>query len=123
MEFVPVLAIGALTKKLVDLFKAIRNGDWNAALTLAVVALAGIAAVLVAAQTQWAESLQFGGIPLADLSFWSIAFLGTSVASFGALFGYDIPKSLDPTARTERKALFFDSGPTRAVAATEEPGE
>ena len=119
MEFVPLLAIGALAKKIVDLIKAVRTGDWNGALTLLVVGLAGVAAVLIAAQTEWAGALQFGGVVLADLGFWSIVFLGVSVASFGALFGYDIPMSLDQSVKTERKVMFFEDAPATASEVAE----
>ena len=105
MEFVPILAIGALTKKLVDLIKAVRSKDWNAVLTLLVVAASGVVAVLVAAQTNWANSITLGELPLAQLSLASQIFVGVSVASFGALFGYDIPMQIDRSVTTSRRSL------------------
>lgn len=105
MEFVPLLAIGALTKKLVDLAKALRTRDFNGALTMVAVALAGVAAVWVASRTAWASTITLGGRSLGDLSFLSIVFVGVNVASFGALFGYDIPSQLDNSLTTTRREL------------------
>lgn len=105
MEFVPLLAIGALTKKIVDLIKAVRTGDVNGAVTMIVVALAGIVSVWVAAQTAWASSISLGGEALGSLSFLSLVFVGVNVASFGALFGYDIPNQLDRSVTTTRREL------------------
>lgn len=105
MEFVPLLAIGALTKKLVDLAKAIRTGDTNGALTMLAVAVAGVVSVLIASQTAWASTITLGGKPLGDLSFLSLVFVGVNVASFGALFGYDIPSQLDRSQVTTRREL------------------
>ena len=105
MEFVPLLAIGALAKKLVDLAKAIRTGDWNGAFTMAIVATAGVLSVFIAAETQWSSGITLGGEALGNLTAASKVFVGVSVASFGALFGYDIPQNLDHSVRTKRQEL------------------
>ncbi len=105
MEFVPLLAIGALTKKLVDLVKAVRTGDINGAVTMLVVAVAGILSVWVGSRTAWASTITLGGKQLGDLSFLSIVFVGVNVASFGALFGYDIPSQLDRSLTSTRREL------------------
>lgn len=105
MEFVPLLAIGALAKKLVDFVKALRTGDVNGAVTMLVVAGAGIISVLIAAETEWASTITLGGQALGEISFLSKVFAGVSVASFGALFGYDIPMNLDRSVTTTRREL------------------
>lgn len=99
MEFVPILALSALVKKLVDFFKFLTNRDWNGAITMLVTWGAGIVALLVASQTDWADGINIGDKTLASLSFLSMVFVGMSVSSFGAVAGYDIPKSVGPTGQ------------------------
>ena len=54
------LVFGAVVLKLVDFIKYARNGDWNGVLTLLIGWLAGLVAVFVFVQTEWADEITIG---------------------------------------------------------------
>jgi uncharacterized membrane protein len=100
VEFVPIIALAALVKKVVDFLKFITNRDVNGIVTQLVAWAAGVLALLLAAQTDWADGIKIGDMSLATLNFWSLLFVGLSVSSFGSVAGYDIPRKLDRTTPT-----------------------
>ena len=115
MEFVPLVALGALVKKLVDFMKDLTNRSWNGVLTQLALWAAGVGAMLLFTQTNWAEGISVGGISAAELSVVSQVFVGLSVSSFGSVAGFDIPKALDPTVQTPIRSLIPGKGATVPV--------
>lgn len=95
MEFVPMLLLAALVNKVMDVIKAVTNKDKNGYVTILTAWVAGIVAVLLAAQTDF--EFPFGDFVLGDLNIYSQVFLGLTIASTGATLLYDVPKRLDNT--------------------------
>lgn len=94
MDFVPLLVMTALVKKVVDFVKYVVNGDVNALVTQLVAWGMGIALAFIAANSDWAESILINSIPLAALSGWSLVFVGVNIASLAG-FGWDAIKAID----------------------------
>lgn len=105
MEFVPLLALAALVASLINFLKYVRSGDTNGALTQLSVWVAGVVAVVLVAQTDWADTLIFASIPLSDMNFASLVFFGVSVGSVGSA-GHELVKSLDNTDSAAKPDLF-----------------
>lgn len=105
MEFVPLLALAALVATLINFLKYVRNSDTNGALTQLSVWAAGVAAVLLVAQTDWSNALVFGEIALSDMNLASQIFLGLSVGSVGSV-GHEVIKSLDDSDSASKPKLF-----------------
>jgi ABC-type transport system involved in cytochrome c biogenesis permease subunit len=94
MEFLPVVAMAALTLKLIDFLRYCRGGDMNGILTQAAAWIAGVVVVLLVAQTDWADGIAVGDMNLSTLGFWSLVFYGLSAGS-GASFVKDTLKAVD----------------------------
>jgi vacuolar-type H+-ATPase subunit I/STV1 len=94
MEFLPAVAMMALIVKFVDFLRYARAGDANGVFTQVFVWVAGIAGVLLAAQTDWAEEIMIGDRSLAALGIWSLVFGGLTFGSAGSLIK-DTLKSVD----------------------------
>lgn len=85
MEFVPVLAMLALIKKVIDLFKYVTNRDVNGVVTTLSSFVAGVVVVLLFAQSNFAEGIAIGDASLATLNFAALVILGLSIASGAGL--------------------------------------
>lgn len=96
MEFIPVVAMAALTLKLIDFLRYLRGGDMNGALTQLCAWIAGVVVVLIVAQTDWADGIAIGDMSLGTLGFWSLVFYGLSAGS-GASAVKDVIKAVDNT--------------------------
>lgn len=94
MEFIPVVAMAALTLKLIDFLRYCRAGDMNGALTQLAAWVAGIVVVLLVAQTDWANGIAIGDMNLSTLGFWSLVFYGLTAGS-AASFTKDALKAFD----------------------------
>lgn len=94
MEFVPVLALGALVFVLVVFLKNLTAGRWGSAITQLVAWGAGIGAVFVLAETSFAGGIGIGDQNLADVSAWSKVFVGLLVASLLSAFN-ELKKAID----------------------------
>lgn len=94
MEFVPLLVMTALVKKVVDFVKYGTSGDVNAVVTQLTAWAAGVAAAFLAANSDWGDSIMVNGDPLAFLNGWSLTLLGVNIASVAG-FGWDTLKALD----------------------------
>lgn len=84
MEFIPTIALAALTLKIIDFLRYCKAADLNGVCTQAFAWIAGIVAVLIAAQTDWASGIQIGDRSLAHLGFWSLVFYGLTAGSIGS---------------------------------------
>jgi len=96
MDFLPVVAMAALTLKIIDFLRYVRAGDRNGVLTQLFSWLAGVVVVLLVAQTAWADGITIGDMNLHTLGFWSLVFYGLSVGS-GASLTKDTLKAVDNT--------------------------
>jgi EamA domain-containing membrane protein RarD len=90
------LIFGALILKLVDFFKYLKNGDANGIISMVMTWIAGIVAVFLILQTQWADEIKLGAESLDKLNFGSKLVLGL-VASAIASYLYDVKKAVDNT--------------------------
>ncbi len=81
MDWVAGVAFLFLVKKFVDFLRYATNRDVNGVVTQLVAWTAGVGAVLIGAQTQWANDITVGSATLAHLSFWSQLFVGLTLAS------------------------------------------
>lgn len=96
MDFVPLVALGALIWKVMDFLKAAKNKDWNVVLTQAIAWIAGIVCVVA-----FAASSNFGGditvmgdLTLSSLSVIEQVIIGM-VLSSSVSVGFDLKKALD----------------------------
>lgn len=83
--FVPTVALLALINKFVDFSKYITNKDVNGALTQVYVWGAGVLGVWLYAQTAWADTINFGDLPLSKFNGASIVAVGFAIASAGSV--------------------------------------
>ncbi len=96
MEFIPVLALVLLTKKLLDTLKYLSNSDWNGVVTQLIAWVGGVVAVLLVSATDWADTIQVGDLNLGALNTWSLIFVGLTISST-ASFVHDVTKAVDNT--------------------------
>lgn len=96
MEFIPVVAMAALTLKVIDFLRYCRAADVNGVTTQLASWIAGIVVVLLVAQTDWASGIAIGDMNLGTLGFWSLVFYGLSAGS-AASFAKDALKAVDNT--------------------------
>jgi hypothetical protein len=85
MEFVPIVVLLATVKKIVDLMRYARGGDYNGVITQLVVWAAGVAVVALAANTVWADGIVFGDTRLAGLNLASQVLAGIALGSAASL--------------------------------------
>lgn len=120
MEFIPVVAMAALTLKIVDFLRYCRAADLNGILTQLAAWIAGVVVVLLVAQTDWADGIGIGDMDLGTLSFWSLVFYGLSAGS-GASFVKDSLKAVDNSNSAAIPTL-VPAGERRAVSAPRDVG-
>lgn len=95
MDFVPLLALGTLTYKLLDFLKYLRAGAWNDVTTQASAWVAGVVATFLVAQTEFAAGIQVGDVTLAELNGWSLLFFGLVATSLLSTV-HDFSKAVNP---------------------------
>jgi hypothetical protein len=103
VEVIPAIGLAALVKKFVDFVKLALARD-PGAITQLIAWGAGIAAVVLFAQSDWASGIQVADTTLADLNFWSQAIVGLGVSS-AAGFGTDAVKALDDSDTARMPSL------------------
>jgi hypothetical protein len=96
MELVPVILIGTLAYTAVIFLKNLSAQQWRSAVTQVVAWLAGIGAMLVLAETQFAGGITVGGVPADRLEFWSKVFVGVLAASLLSTV-HELKKAFDRT--------------------------
>lgn len=107
MEFVPALAVLFLVKKIIDTLRYATSRDVNGVTTQLITWVAGVASVLLAAQTAWANGIEVGGMSLHQLNTWSQVFVGLTVAS-GASVVTDTLKAVDNHTNAKIPPLLED---------------
>jgi hypothetical protein len=111
MEFVPLIVLTALIKKIVDTVKYLVAGDVNAVVTQFLAWAAGIALAFVAANSDWGDTIMVNGQTLGGLNGWSLAFVGINLASLAG-FGWDTLKAIDNTNSAAVPTLLAPHSPT-----------
>ncbi|MBM0203496.1 hypothetical protein JNW90_10505 [Micromonospora sp. STR1s_5] len=101
MEFVPMLVLLALAKKLVDLGRYASGRDLNGVVTQLVAWAAGVVVVIAFAASDWASLVTFGDLSLAKMGLMSQILAGLTVGSTASL-GQDLLKAVDQN-QSERK--------------------
>jgi hypothetical protein len=94
MEFVPLLLMVSIVKKVVDFVKYATSGDVNALVTQLVAWAVGIGLAFLAATSDWADNFDVNGQPVSTLNGWSLVFVGLAIASTAG-FGWDAVKAID----------------------------
>jgi Na+/proline symporter len=99
----PVL-LGLLVWKLLDFVKYLRAGDRNGIITQLSAFVIGVVAVLVVAQSDFAEQVQVGAFRLSTLGLASQIVVGLVVSSLAGV-GVDVVKSIDGTQSAAKPTL------------------
>lgn len=120
MDFLPVVAMAALTLKLIDLARYGRAGDVNGIVTQLASWTAGVLVVLLVAQTDWADGIEIGDMNLSTLGFWSLVFYGMSAGSAASVVK-DSLKAVDNTNSAAIPTL-VPTGEHRAHSAPRDMG-
>ena len=97
-QAVALLAIALLANKIIELIKYLRVKDWNAAVTLLTLFVAGVVALTLAAHASVTEHTIIPGttVELGTLEFASLVLLGLMITATGSTI-YDFKKSFDNT--------------------------
>ena len=104
MEFVPLIAMAALVFAIINFVKYVKAGDTNGIVTQLSVWAAGVAVVLLVAQTDLATRIAVGDEPLSALNVWSLLFVGLTIGSTGTLLN-DFKKAFDNTDSAHTTSL------------------
>ena len=110
MEFVPAVAMLLLITKVVDFLRYARSRDINGVVTQLTTWIGGVLAVLLVAQTTWADGIAVGDRALSVLDIWSQIFAGLTIAS-GASVVKDFTKSIDNNNSSAIPTLLSQAGP------------
>ncbi len=110
MEFAPLAFLGALVYKFVDFLKFVKAKDWNAAGTQLVAWAAGIVAITLFANSDFAAGIDLGGRSLDSLNFVSQVIVGLSATSLFSSF-YDVKRAIDNTDSARTPALISEATP------------
>lgn len=94
MEFAPIIAMGLLVVSIINFMKYLRAGNTDGWFTQLVVWVSGVVVVVLAAQTDFAGGISIGDMTLSTLNFWSLVFVGLTLASVGS-FAVDLRKAID----------------------------
>lgn len=116
MEFVPILVMAALAKKLVDVLRFAAGRDLNGVITQVVAWVGGAVVVVAFAASDWASQIQIGDLALAKMSFVSQVLAGLTLGSTASL-GQDVIKAVDQTQTERKPALLGGPGPAAAPTA------
>jgi hypothetical protein len=103
---IALLAVALLANKIIELLKDMRAGNWNGALTLLSLFVAGVAALTLAAHAMVTETMTIPGVEkqLGQLDFASLVLLGLMITSTGSTV-YDFKKAFDQTDSARQPPL------------------
>lgn len=97
MEVFTLATLAALVWKVVSVIKLATGKDYTPVITQCLTWVAGVIAVLLAAQTDVAETVRvFGEMSLGQLDGWSQVLVGLTLSSVGSV-AYDYKKAFDNT--------------------------
>lgn len=121
MEFVPMIVLTALIKKIVDTVKYAAAGDMNAVVTQVVAWLAGIAVAFVAANSDWGDAIVVNGDVMSLLNGWSLSLVGMNLASTAGVT-WDFIKAFDNSNSAIIPNLLARTTVPQAAPGTPPPG-
>ncbi|MEX5710274.1 hypothetical protein AB1484_18685 [Parafrankia sp. FMc6] len=81
MPFTPLIAVGALVFTFVNFLTYLRSRNWNGVLTQVIAWAAGVGGIMLAAHTQFAAQVTFGGSNLGAMDTATQIFLGLIATS------------------------------------------
>lgn len=105
MPFAPLIALGSLVFTFINCLRDAANRNWSGVTTQLIAWLAGIVAVVLVAQTDYAAAVTFGDRTLDRMNGASLLFIGLSAAS---LFGVvsEVKRALDHGDSAAKLPLF-----------------
>jgi hypothetical protein len=101
MDPITWTTLAALVKKLVDLVRFLRGGDWDGFFTTAAALAAGAGVVLLAGGASASLGLSVGDISLTALNWQAQTLVGLALGASGSVVLHDIPARFDTTVVTE----------------------
>jgi len=105
MPFAPLIALGSLVFCLINWLRDITNRNWSGVTTQLIAWVAGIVAVTLVAQTDYATAVSFGDRTLAQMNGPSLLFIGLSAASLMGVVS-DVKRALDTSDSAAKLPLF-----------------
>jgi len=105
LDFVPLIALALLVVQVVNFLKYAKAKNANGALTIFLAWTAGVAVLLLFAQTDFASGIQVGDATLDTLNLASLIVVGMTLASTGS-FAVDIKKAFDTSDSAKVPPLF-----------------
>lgn len=93
MEFVPLVALGALVYTVINLLKSLRSGDFNGAATILSSAVAGVVAIVAYANSDF-DIQVLDNLNLDSLNFVSQVLVGVNLGAVAST-GAQVIKALD----------------------------
>lgn len=117
-SLVPAVFLGALVFAVVNWVKDLKAGDWNAAITQAVVWIIGFVVVWIAGQSRTFGAWAPLGTQLKLLGWPDLLFVGINLGSAGTT-GNELLKALDNTNSGVKPMMFpgLSKHPTRPLHA------
>lgn len=114
MKFTIVPLLGSLVFTFVNFLRYLKGGDMNGVVTQIIAWAAGVGAVMLVAQTQFASSVPITNTyTLATLSGWSLFFVGLMATSLFSTVN-EVLKAVDNT-QTQAKPNLIDDADTPKV--------
>lgn len=107
-DFVPMVALAALVITFVNFLKYAKAGDVNGAGTIFIGWVAGVVAVLIGAQTDYAGALVFGDVALENANVWTQIFVGLNIASAGVVLN-EFKQAVDRSDSAAKPSLLSNS--------------
>jgi hypothetical protein len=93
MPITPIVLVGSLVYAFIQFMKDLTNRNMNAVITQLSVWVAGVAAITLAAATDYADAVNIGDKTLADLSTWSLVFIGLLASSLFSVV-HDVTRTI-----------------------------
>jgi ABC-type sulfate transport system permease component len=109
-EFLPMATLIGLIISVVNFLLYLKGKNMDGALKIVVVWVAGIAAVLLAARTDYAKSFEFGGVTLDVANTWTQIWIGLTIGGSATVVN-EFKKAFDNHDTAEKPALVGPPAP------------
>ncbi len=103
-EFLPMATLIGLIISVVNLLIYIKNKNWDGTWKTLAVWVAGVGAVLLAAQTDYAPSFSFGGVTLDAANTWTQIWIGLTIGGSATVVN-EFKKAFDNKDSAEKPPL------------------
>lgn len=94
MAIVPMVLMGALVWKLVDVLKYVSAQQWREALTQVIAWTSGVAVAFLLGATRFGDGIVFNDVTLGDMRGWEKVVVGLMATSLLSAT-YDVKKAID----------------------------